>query len=72
MLITVLLRFFASIFVLSQFPSIASLTSYFSDGIEGAVIAVSCHLTSTFGGRVAGIHALVLPLLPRAVSTCGS
>jgi hypothetical protein len=49
-LITVSLRFFASIFVLSRFPSIANLSSYFIDGIEGAVMAVSYHLTSAFGG----------------------
>jgi hypothetical protein len=49
-LITVSLRVFASIFVLSRFPSIASLSSSFNDGIEGAGMAVSYHLTLTFGG----------------------
>jgi hypothetical protein len=49
-LITLSLRFFASVFVLSRFPSIASLTSSFNDGIEGAVMVFSYHITSIFGG----------------------
>jgi hypothetical protein len=49
-LIILSLRFFASIFMLSQFPSIASLTSSFNDGINGAVVDVSYHPHSTFGG----------------------
>lgn len=36
--------------MLSQFPSIASLTSSFNDGINAAVVDVSYHPHSTFGG----------------------
>jgi hypothetical protein len=49
-LITVSLRLFASIFVLSQFSSKASLSSYVNDGVNDDVMHVSYYLTSAFGG----------------------
>jgi hypothetical protein len=48
--ITLSLRLFASIFAPSRFLSIASLSSSFTDGINVAVMHVSYHLTSAFGG----------------------
>lgn len=62
---------FCLYFVLYWFSSIASLSSPFSDGINGAVVDVSYHINSTLAGHVASIQALLLPLSPRAVGTCG-
>ena len=41
--------------MLYWFSSIASLSSPFSDGINGAVVDVSYHINSTLAGRVASI-----------------
>ena len=71
LVMTLSLRLFAFIFVLYWFSSIASLSSLFSDGINGAVVDVSYHINSTLAGHVASIQALLLPLSPRAVGTCG-
>ena len=64
--------FFASTFALSMFSSTASLSSYFTDAINGPVMHVRIILLSRLAGREASIQALVWPLFPRAVGTCGS